>query len=193
MVSRARRFHRRLMAESRATSDPTLRTVFVSDAVSIAADVITLAALALNQITGSSIFQGVAAVLIGLALVGIGLRLVRRNHDFLVGAWVTATGAERNRAIAGFTQPLEPAWADKAKAFLLGHPGVTGIREILTTFVGPNQVWIVARIDVDEGLSGAQVESVVRELESEMRRLEYIYRVDVVPIGGGQALQSKRT
>jgi cation diffusion facilitator family transporter len=186
LTRRARRFHRELAAESRATSDPTLRTVFLTDAVSIGADVITLAALALNQVTGSSLPQGVAAVLIGLALIGVGLRLVRRSHDFLVGAWVSAAGEEQNRDIAGFTQPLRPAWDERARAFLLGYPGVTGIREILTTFVGPGQVWIVARVAIDEALSGAQVESLVRGIESGTKQLEYIYRVDVVPIGGAQ-------
>lgn len=162
MTRRARRFGRELHAESRATSDPTLRTVFVSDTVSIAADLITLAALALNQITGSSIPQGIAAVLIGLALVGVGFRLVRRSHDFLVGAWISAEGEEQNRDIAGFTQPFRPEWRERAQAFLLGYPGVTHIEELLSTFVGPSQVWIVARIGIDNGLSGAQVESLVR-------------------------------
>jgi len=64
---------------------------------------------------------------------------------------------------------------------------VTGVREILTTFVGPSRVWIVARVEIDSGLSGAQVESLVRGIESDAKQLEYIYRVDVVPIGGAQA------
>jgi cation diffusion facilitator family transporter len=190
MTRRARRFGRQLRAESRATSDPTLRTAFVSDAVSVAADLVTLAALALTQVTGSSIPQGVASVLIGLALIGVGLRLVRRSHDFLVGAWVTTTGEEQNQDIAGFTQPLRPAWGERARAFLLNYPGVTGIREILTTFVGPGQVWVVARVDIDGGLSGAQVESLVRGIESGARQLEYIYRVDVVPIGAAPGLNT---
>jgi divalent metal cation (Fe/Co/Zn/Cd) transporter len=164
--------------------------VFSSDAVSIVADLLTLGALALNQITGSSIPQGVAAVVIGLALVGVGLRLVRRNHDFLVGAWVSASGEAKNREIGGFTQPLREAWGEQARAFLLAYRGVTGICEILTTFVGPNQVCIVARIEIDEGLSGAQVESLVRGIESSGKRLEYIYRLDVVPIGGGPAVEA---
>src|ERR1700735_2579153 len=61
MIHRARHYHRDLLAESRVTSDPTLRAVFVEDAVSVSGDVIAFAALALNQITGSSIPQGVAA------------------------------------------------------------------------------------------------------------------------------------
>jgi hypothetical protein len=156
--------------------------------VSIGADVVTLAALALTQVTGSSVPQGVASVLIGLALIGIGLWLVRRNHDFLVGAWVTAAGEERNRDIAGFNQPSRPALGDRARVFLLAYPGVTGIGEILTTFVGPGQVWIVARFDIDDGLTGAQVGSVVRGIEEGVKQLEYIYRVDVVPISGTKAV-----
>jgi cation diffusion facilitator family transporter len=187
LTRRARRFHRDLHAEAQATSDPTLRTVFLSDALSMAADVITLGALAITQVTGSSIAEGVAAILIGLALIAIGLRLIRRSHDFLVGAWVSAGGEAQNSDIAGFTQPLLPAWEERARAFLLAYPGVSGIREVLTTFVGPGQVWIVARLDINDDLRGDQIEALVRGVESGMKEeSEHIYRVDVVPIGAGQ-------
>jgi divalent metal cation (Fe/Co/Zn/Cd) transporter len=92
MILRARRYHREFLDESRVTSDPTLRAVLAEDAVSVSGDVIAFAALAPNQITGSSIPQGVAAVLIALVLIRISLRLVQRSHDFLVGAWAGAAG-----------------------------------------------------------------------------------------------------
>ncbi len=72
--------------------DPTLRAVFTEDAVSVSGDVIALAALALNQITGSSIYQGVAVALISLVLIRVSLRLIQRSHDFLVGAWAGPPG-----------------------------------------------------------------------------------------------------
>jgi divalent metal cation (Fe/Co/Zn/Cd) transporter len=78
---------------------------------------------------------------------------------------------------------------EKARAFLLAYPGVTAIRQLLATFIGPGRVWIVARLDIDDGLSGAQVKSLVRGIESGMKHeSEHIYRVDVVPIGGLQAV-----
>jgi cation diffusion facilitator family transporter len=58
LARRARRYRREFLAESRVTSDPTLRAVFAEDAVSVSGDVIAFAALALNQVTGSSIWQG---------------------------------------------------------------------------------------------------------------------------------------
>jgi cation diffusion facilitator family transporter len=185
MVHRAHRYHRDFLAEARVTSDPTLRAVFLEDAVSVSGDVITLAALALNQITGSSIPQGVAAVLIGLLLIRTSLRLVKRSHDFLVGAWPLTAEADVDGSA---TQPLTPADEQRIRAFLLAYPGVTALHQVLVTFIGPGQTWVIARLDIDDDLSGAQVKSLVRGIESGMKReSENVYRVDVVPTGRAQA------
>jgi len=191
MARRARRYHREFVEESRVTSNPSLRAVFLEDAVSVFGDVIAFAALALNQITGSSIPQGVAAVLIALVMIRVSLRLIQRSRDFLVGAWAGAAGGPQGRDVAGFTQPLRPAEEERVRAFLLGYPGVTAIRELLFTFVGPGRIWIVARVDIDDGLRGAQVKALVRGIESSMKHeAEEVYRVDVVAIGGAQAVDT---
>ena len=184
MACRARRYGREFLEESRVTSDPTLRAVFLEDAVSVSGDVIAFAALLLNQITGSSVPQGVAAVLIALVMIRVSLRLIQRSHDFLIGAWVWP----RSRETDGLTQPLRPAEMEKVRAVLLGYPGVTAIRELLFTFTGPGQVWIVARIDIDDDLRGAQVTSLARGIESGLKHeAKEVYRVDLVPTGAAQA------
>ena len=184
LIGRARRYHRDLLDEARGTSDPTLRAVFVEDAVSVSGDVITLAALALNQLTGSSIPQGIAAVLIGLVLIRTSLRLGKRSHDFLVGAWLLTPATSPRQDGDDFTQPLRPADEDRIRAFLLDYPGVTAIREVVVTFTGPGRAWVTARIDIDDELTGAEVKSLVRGIESGMKReSEAVYRVDVVLIG----------
>jgi cation diffusion facilitator family transporter len=185
MIHRARHFHRDLLDEARVTSDPTLRAVFAEDAVSVSGDVIAFAGLALNQITGSSVPQGVAAVLIALVLIRISLRLVKRSHDFLTGVWPLTPAAHGDRDDDDSTQPLRPADEERVRAFLLAYPGVTAIGEVLVTFLGPGQAWVIARLDVDDDLRGAQVKSLVRGIESGMKReSESVYRVDVVPISG---------
>jgi len=192
MGRRARRNHREFLEESRVTSEPSLRAVFLEDAVSVGGDVIAFAALALNQLTGSSVPQGVAAVLIALVMIRVSLRLIQRSHDFLVGAWSGAAGGPQGRDVAGFTQPLRPAEEARLRAFLLGYPGVTAIRELLLTFVGPGRLWIVARVDIGDGLRGAQVEALVRGIESGLKDgSEEVYRVDVVPVGVGQAAHTQ--
>ena len=62
---------------------------------------------------------------------------------------------------------------------------------LLFTFVGPGRVWIVARVALDDGLPGAQVEALVRGIESGLKHeADDVYRVDVVPIGGAQAVNT---
>ena len=191
LIRRARRYHREFLAESRVTSDPSLRAVFAEDAVSVAGDVIAFAALALNQVTGSSVYQGVAAVLIALVLIRVSLRLISRSHDFLIGAWAGAAGGPQGRDVAGVTQPLTPAEEEKMRAFLLGYPGVTAIGELLFTFVGPGRVWIVARIDIDDDLRGAQVRALAHGIESGLKHeSDNVYRADVVAIGAAQAVNT---
>jgi cation diffusion facilitator family transporter len=184
MVRRARHYHRDFLEEARATSDPSLRAVLAEDAVSVSGDVTAFAALALNQLTGSSVPQAAAAVLIALVLIRVSLRLIRRSHDFLVGSWAGSVTGPEGRDAAYVTQPVRPADEERVRALILAYPGVTGIRELLYTFVGPGQVWVVARISIDDGLRGGQVRALVRGIESELKReATEVYRVDVVPIG----------
>jgi divalent metal cation (Fe/Co/Zn/Cd) transporter len=185
LITRGRRYSRSLLQESQVTSDPTLRAVFVEDAVSVSGDAIAFVALGLNQITGSSVPQGVAAVVIGLALIRTSLRLIKRSHDFLVGVWVL-TPALPDGDAGDLTQPIRPVEAERMRALISAYPGVTGIRELLVNFVGPGRLWIVARVEIDDDLRGTQVTTLVSGIESSMRReSESVYRVDVVPIGGG--------
>jgi cation diffusion facilitator family transporter len=162
----ARHAHRSIMGQAVATSDPGLRAVFIEDAVSIAGDLLALAGLALSQITGSSAPQAIAAVLIALVLIRISLRLISRNHDFLVG------------------QPVQPADRVRVQSFLRDYPGITAVNELLVDFIGPDQVWVLARVEIDRALTASDVTALVRGVETAMQHQSgHIYRVDVVPVG----------
>jgi len=124
-------------------------------------------------------------------LIRVSLRLIQRSHDFLIGTWAGGASGPEGQDVAGVTQPLRPADEERVRAFLLGYPGVTGIRELLFTFVGPGRLWIVARINVNEGLRGGQVTALVRGIESGMKHEDKdVYRVDVVPVGEAQPASS---
>jgi len=147
-----------------------------------------LAGLGLNQITGSSIPQGIVAVLIGVLLIRAGFRLVQRSHDFLVGAWLLTSprpGGDAN----SFSQPFQPSDEEGLRTFLRGYPGVAAIRELLVTFLGPDRLWVIAHLEIDSNLRGDQATSLVRGIGSGLRHgSEYIYRVDIVPVGGPKAV-----
>jgi cation diffusion facilitator family transporter len=166
MIVEARVANQSVLDQAATTSDPSLRGVFDEDAVSVAGDVFALIGLGLSQVTGSSIPQAIAAVLIALVLIRISLRLVRRNHDFLLG------------------QPIRAHDRDRIRSFLLDYPGVTAVGELLVTYLGPNQVWVLARIDIEDDITSGQVTSLVRGIEVGIKRQsDHIYRVDIVPFG----------
>jgi divalent metal cation (Fe/Co/Zn/Cd) transporter len=153
-----------------------VRAVFAEDAAAIVGDVVALAAVALHQRTGSSAFEGWAATFIGVLLVGVGLQLARRNHDFLLG------------------EQAPRAAKDRIRATIAAFPGVVAVEELLVTFVGPRQVWVLCRVDIEDTLGGATVESLVRALDRSLRaQSAYVRRVDIVPIGPGRTTVSLAT
>ncbi len=167
----ASQFRRDFLDQVMLTSDPTVRAVFAEDAAAIAGDVIAFVGVALHQITGSPTPEAVAAIVIGLLLIGVGVQLARRNHDFLLG------------------EQAPPAVKAEVRAFVEGYPGVVSVSELLVSFVGPRQVWVLARLDVADDLRGDQVETLVRGIEAGLeRQSDYIARVDVVPIGPAAGL-----
>jgi cation diffusion facilitator family transporter len=164
--SEARVQSRDFLDQLMLTSDPTVRAVFAEDAAAIAGDLVAFVGIALHQRTGSSAPEGWAATIIGALLIGVGLQLARRNRDFLLG------------------EQAPRAAKDRIRATIDAFPGVTAVHELLVTFIGPRQVWVVCRVSVADALHGDQVEVLVRELESSLRAQSvYVHRVDIVPMG----------
>jgi cation diffusion facilitator family transporter len=162
----ARTQRRDFLDQLMLTSDPTVRAVFAEDAAAIAGDVVAFVGIALHQRTGSSSPEGWAATIIGVLLVGVGLHLARRNRDFLLG------------------EQAPPAAKDRIRATIADFPGITAVDELLVTFIGPRQVWVLCRVGIDGDLRGDHVESLVRDLERSLRaQSDYVQRVDIVPMG----------
>jgi cation diffusion facilitator family transporter len=157
---------RSLLQHVRLTSDPTTRAVFAEDAAALIGNVLALVGIGLHQVTGSVVPDALASIGIGLVLAGVAFFLVERNRDFLVGEEVAPAGKQRiAEALA--------AW-----------PGVVEVRDLVVTFTGPDEVWVVARVDVEDGLTGAEVEQLVAGIERRFTEAEpAITRVDVVPVG----------
>jgi hypothetical protein len=57
---------------------------------------------------------------------------------------------------------------------------VRAVEELVVTILGPRQVWVLARVDVDDGLDGAQVKELVRATSAAVERASpFIERVDI--------------
>jgi len=50
---------------------------------------------------------------------------------------------------------------------IAAQPGIVAVTELVVTFIGPRQAWVVARVAIDEAMSGASVEKLMRTAEDE--------------------------
>lgn len=162
----ARSLNRGFLEHLDLSSDPIARAVFAEDAAALVGNAIAVVGIVLHQLTGSSIPEGVAAIVIGVLLGVVALQLAQRNGDILIGA--QASAALRKRIADSIT----------------AQAGIQTIHELLVTFIGPRQAWVVARVAVAAGLSGADVEALPRTVEETLQRESpFIARVDVVVRG----------
>jgi cation diffusion facilitator family transporter len=134
-----------------ASSNPTLRAVFAEDSAALVGLVIAATGLLLHQLTGSAVYDAIGSILIGVLLAVIAVILIDRNRRFLVGQ---ETSDEIEQAI--ITRMLE-------------HPDVAKVTYLHLEYIGPEQLFLVAAVD----LVGNEAESAVAEtLRGVARSLE---------------------
>ena len=166
----ARELERDFTEHVRLSSDPIARAVFAEDAAAVAGNVIAGVGIGLRELTGSPIPDAVAAVLIGVILAYVALELARRNGDFLIG------------------RRAPPEIEAQVRKTILDQPGVTGISELVVTFLGPRQLRVLARVDIDDHLTGADVKALIKRVDDSLcGSSPFIERVDVVPDGRRRA------
>jgi cation diffusion facilitator family transporter len=159
--SEAESLQRDLIEHVLATSDPTLRAVFVEDAAALTGLLIATAGLAAHQLTGSSIPDAIGSILVGLLLAWVALLLINQNRRFLVG------------------QEADPRVRAAALQALLEAPEVARVTYLRLEIVGPRLISVIGDVD----LTGEDTES---HVAVRLRALEA--RVSASPAVAGAVL-----
>lgn len=109
--------------------DPSIFVVLFEDTAAMLGLIVAFAGIALSQVTGILIFDGIASMIIGLILVGTAIWLAHETKGLLIGE-----SANKN-VIQGI------------RAILQGDELVEYVNEVLTMHMGPD--FILANISVD--------------------------------------------
>jgi cation diffusion facilitator family transporter len=135
---------RRYLAQ---TTDTTVKAVTFEDSAALVGLVLAALGLFLEQVTGDPVWDGVAAILIGVLLLVVAGSLARANVSLLIG------------------QSVPASIQDRLRTELLGIPQVDDVPVLLTTVIGPGQLAVMAKVDFSDTATVADIERASDEAE----------------------------
>ena len=133
------------------TSDVTTLTAFTEDTVAITGLVVALVGLYVTHATGNPLYDGVAALVIGLLLMGSALALAWENKRLLLG------------------ESLPPGSEQELRRIANDWDGVEYLHDLRSVYFGQDRVVVTADVSVDEGMTADDLDETITELESTLR------------------------
>ena len=129
------------------TTDTAVRAVTFEDSAALVGLVLAAVGLGLTTVTGSSLWDGLSSVLIGLLLVVVAGSLAAANTSLLVG----------RSAPLGLDEVL--------RAELEGLPDVISVPVFVTTVTGPRRLLVAAKVEFRDGCTTDDIERAADEAE----------------------------
>jgi cation diffusion facilitator family transporter len=150
----ARRTNRGFRDQLWHTTDPAATTVFFEDTAALAGLLLAALGVGLHQATGQHQWDSIASISIGLLLTVVAFILGRENRSLIVG------------------EAADPRLQHTVHELLSSYEEVTSVDELLTMVVGRAEVFVAARLDLEDDLTAAQVEALARRMEREIQERE---------------------
>jgi cation diffusion facilitator family transporter len=132
-------------------AEPTVRAVFFEDLAAVIGVLLAALGLGLDLATGMHAWDPVASLLIALLLVGVAFVLGRQNQDLLIG------------------RAAPPAMLRDMQQEIGDTEGITEVVELLTMQLGPEDVLLAARVSVEPGEEGREIEQVADVVDERVR------------------------
>lgn len=147
----ARVGQRSFAAHVRASKDPAVKTVLAEDSAALIGLVLAALGVGLHHVTGNAMWDGIAAIAIGVLLAFVAFVLGRDTADLLIG------------------ETAEPGLVVAVHDHLVAQDEVTTVVELLTMHLGPAAVLVAARVDLVDSLSGGDIEAFAERADRELR------------------------
>jgi cation diffusion facilitator family transporter len=151
-------------------AEPAVKTVAFEDSTALVGLLIAAAGVTLSVITGEHFWDGAASIAIGLLLIVVAFTLGKDNKTMLIG-----------RALPADTQR-------ELRELITSAPGIDAVLDLLTLQLAPDQVLVVATVDLDDSeTTGAAVEQLAEKIDVRVREafpmVRHLY-LDPTPADG---------
>lgn len=133
-------------------AEPTVRAVVFEDSAAVAGLVFAAAGIAADYALGTTIYDAVASFLIAAVLIVAAYGLGAQNRDYLIG------------------RAVPPDVLDGIRSEVEQTDGIEQVVQLLTLQLGPGQVLVAARAEVDPSAPGRDLEQVADEVDRRICR-----------------------
>jgi cation diffusion facilitator family transporter len=131
--------------------DPTFFVVLFEDSAAMLGLVVAFLGVWIGDVTGLSIFDGIASIIIGLILGGAAAWLAYETKGLLIGE-------RANREVV-----------DGIRALARGLPETRHVNEVLTMHMGPEFILVNISIDFADSLRAGDIEAAVARLDRQIK------------------------
>jgi divalent metal cation (Fe/Co/Zn/Cd) transporter len=132
--------------------DPSMFVVLFEDTAAGLGLLVAFAGIALAQVTGNPVYDGIASVLIGVILGGTAVWLAYETKGLLIGEAANRHVVDGIRRLAG------------------DYPCMLSVNEVLTMHMGPEFILVNISVDFCDGLAAGEVERSVAALDQAIKR-----------------------
>jgi cation diffusion facilitator family transporter len=160
-----------------ATTDTTVKAVTFEDSAALVGLVVAALGLFLEQMTGNSVYDGIAAIVIGLLLLAVAVSLGRANLSLLIG------------------QSASPRIQEELRQEILSLPHIDDVPILITSVIGPGQLVVAAKVDFADDASADDIEQTSDEAERRLvarhEGVRYVF-LDPTTSDGNAQVQAPR-
>ena len=147
-AARRRSSLRRAVSE---TDDPTVNSVAMEDSAALIGILVAATGVALHQVTGDAIWDGVASLVIGALLLTVAFLLARTCGDLLIGK-------QANRDLL-----------EHIEKFLEREQEIVDIVDVLSMQTGTGRVLLCVRADFVNTVSAGELEDACMRIDGDLR------------------------
>ena len=133
------------------SKDPPSFIVLFEDSAAMFGLIVAGIGITASLVTGDARFDGVASVVIGVALATVAFVLARESKDLLIG------------------EPADPDMVKAVAKAIDGRHEVTGVNEVTTIHIGPDNIFLGLSVDFEDHVPVGRIEAMIAEAETELR------------------------
>ncbi len=132
--------------------DPGLFVVLLEDLAAMLGLIIAMLGIAVSQITGNYVYDGIASVGIGIVLALIAALLAYETKGLLIG------------------EAAEPEIVDGVTKIVNKYSGVEQVNEVLTMHMGPDYILVNLSVEFNDDIRTEKMEEVIANMDQEIKQ-----------------------